>query len=74
MRAFVLQSKADGKPGAVYHPAGVQSVPTPTVQSGEVLVQLLAAAYNRRLALAMIWASDAVAYCLCRDLFSRQGL
>lgn len=37
MRAFVLQSKTEGKPGQVYYPAGVQKLDTPRPNDGEVV-------------------------------------
>ena len=37
MRAFVLQSKTEGKPGQVYYPAGVQKIDTPQPNDGEVV-------------------------------------
>ena len=37
MRAFVIQSKTEGKPGQVYYPAGVQKVDTPSPKDGEVV-------------------------------------
>ena len=37
-----------GKPGQVYHPADVKTVPTPKPGSNEVLVKLAGAAFNHR--------------------------
>ena len=37
-----------GKPGQVWHPAEVKTVPTPKPGSNEVLVKLAGAAFNHR--------------------------
>lgn len=37
-----------GKPGAVYYPLNLVTIPTPEVKDGEVLVRVLAAALNHR--------------------------
>jgi len=47
MDAIVI-SKAEGKPGQVWHPAEVKTVPTPKPGSNEVLVKLAGAAFNHR--------------------------
>lgn len=42
------QLRRAGKPGQVYHPVDVKSVPTPKPGSNEVLVKLAGAAFNHR--------------------------
>jgi hypothetical protein len=70
MKAFVLE-KGEGKPGKVYHPAGVQEIDVPKLKAGEVLVKISAAAYNHRRATFVI---PFQAYSVARDLFIRQGV
>lgn len=47
MNAVVL-GKAEGKPGQVWHPISVKTVPVPSPKEGEILVKLEAAALNHR--------------------------
>ncbi|GAA97819.1 uncharacterized protein L969DRAFT_77860 [Mixia osmundae IAM 14324] len=50
MRALVLEKSKDEKivPGAVWHPISVRDVEQPTPEEGEVLIRILAVAYNHR--------------------------
>lgn len=47
MKAIILQ-QAPGKPGEVYHPVPLSDVAIPTPGPGQVLVKIIAAAYNHR--------------------------
>jgi NADPH:quinone reductase-like Zn-dependent oxidoreductase len=47
MKALVI-NKAEGKPGSVYHPATVEQVAIPTPKQDQVLVKVLAGAFNHR--------------------------
>ncbi|KAF3937340.1 Zeta-crystallin [Dactylella cylindrospora] len=47
MKALSIE-KVEGKPGQVYYPLKLVNLPKPTIQPGEVLVKILAAALNHR--------------------------
>ncbi|KAL4933376.1 putative alcohol dehydrogenase [Aspergillus undulatus] len=48
MSKAIFLGKAEGKPGKVYYPLSLQTLPQPTPQGTELLVKLSAAALNHR--------------------------
>ncbi|KAL4879104.1 hypothetical protein BJY04DRAFT_208848 [Aspergillus karnatakaensis] len=48
MSKAIFLGKAEGKPGKVYYPLSLQTLPQPTPQGSELLVKLSAAALNHR--------------------------
>ncbi|EAU38061.1 conserved hypothetical protein [Aspergillus terreus NIH2624] len=48
MSKAIFLTKVDGKPGQVYYPLAVQTLPKPTPQGNELLIKMTAAALNHR--------------------------
>ncbi|KAA8644164.1 putative alcohol dehydrogenase [Aspergillus tanneri] len=48
MSKAIFLTKVDGKPGQVYYPLNVQTLPKPTPQGRELLVKMTAASLNHR--------------------------
>jgi NADPH:quinone reductase-like Zn-dependent oxidoreductase len=48
MSKAIFMSQVDGKPGQVYYPLSVQTLPLPTPQGRELLVKMTAASLNHR--------------------------
>ncbi|KAL4887842.1 hypothetical protein BDV59DRAFT_206606 [Aspergillus ambiguus] len=48
MSKAIFLSKVDGKPGQVYYPLSLQTLPQPTPEGNELLVKMTAAALNHR--------------------------
>ncbi|GIC85449.1 putative alcohol dehydrogenase [Aspergillus udagawae] len=48
MSKTIFMSQVDGKPGQVYYPLSVQTLPLPTPQGRELLVKMTAASLNHR--------------------------